>query len=86
MGKHKVELSRTAEKQFRSLEAPDRRRIVRALTALSDDPHPPGSRKLSGYVDVFRVRVGLLRVLYSVDGERLIVIILKIGHRKGVYR
>jgi len=50
---------------------------------LGDDPHPPGSRNLSGYVDVFRIRVGVYRVLYSVEGRRLIVIILKIGDRKG---
>lgn len=49
-------------------------------------PHPPGSRKLSGYSDVFRIRVGVYRILYSVEGLRLIVIILKIGHRKDVHR
>ena len=86
MARYKIELSNTAEKQLVSLEASDRRRIVRALTALGADPYPDGSRKLSGYTDVFRMRVGVLRVLYSVDGERVIVIILKIGHRKDVYR
>jgi len=53
---------------------------------LGEDPHPPGSRKLSGYTDVFRIRVGVFRVLYSVERRRLIVIILKLGHRKDVYR
>ena len=86
MARYKVEISRTAEKQFRKLGAPDRRRIAPVLAGLGDDPYPPGSRKLSGYTDVFRVRVGVFRVLYSVDGGKLIVIILKIGHRKDVYR
>jgi len=86
MARYKVEISRTAERQLRKLGAADRRRVVHALVELADDPHPPGSRKLSGYTDVFRIRVGLFRVLYSVEGRTLIVIILKIGHRKDVYR
>ena len=86
MAHYRVEVSRTAEKQLRKLKAPDQGRVVHALMGLADDPHPPGSRKLSGYSDVFRIRVGVYRILYSVEGRRLIVIILKIGHRKDVYR
>ncbi len=86
MAHYRIEISRTAEKQLRKLTAPDRRRVVGAMVGLGDDPHPPGSRKLSGYTDVFRIRVGVYRVLYSVEGRRLIVIILKLGHRKDVYR
>jgi mRNA interferase RelE/StbE len=56
------------------------------MLGLADDPHPPGSRKLAGYDDVFRTRVGRYRIIYSVEGRRLIVIILKLGHRKDVYR
>jgi len=86
MARYRVEISGTAEKQLRKLGVRDRRVVVHALVGLGDDPHPPGSRKLSGYHDVFRIRVGVFRVLYSVEGRRLIVIILKIGHRKDVYR
>jgi mRNA interferase RelE/StbE len=86
MARYKIAISRTAERQLRKLGAADRRRVVHAIVELGDDPHPPGSRKLSGYTDVFRIRVGLFRVLYSVEGRTLIVILLKIGHRKDVYR
>jgi mRNA interferase RelE/StbE len=86
MARYRVEISKTAEKQLRRLSSPDRGRVVHALVGLGNDPHPPGSRKLSGYTDVFRIRVGVCRILYSVDGRRLIVIILKIGHRKDGYR
>jgi mRNA interferase RelE/StbE len=86
MARYSVEISRTAEKQLRKLADADRAKVARVLLGLGDDPHPPGSRKLTGYDDVFRVRVGVYRVLYSVEGQRLIVIILKIGHRKDVYR
>lgn len=86
MPRYRIEISRTAEKQFRKLGAPDRSRIAKVLAGLGDDPYPPGSRRLSGYTDVFRVRAGVFRVLYSVEGRKLIVIILKIGPRKDVYR
>lgn len=60
--------------------------MVRALGALAHEPYPVGARELSGYADVFRIRVGVYRVLYAVEDGRLVVLILKIGHRKDVYR
>lgn len=86
MARYRVEISRTAEKQLGKLPRDDQRRLARAMTALGIDPHPSGSRKLTGYDDVFRLRVGRHRIIYSVEGRRLIVIILKLGHRKDVYR
>lgn len=86
MTRYDIEISETAEKQLKKLQRGDQRRVVRAIVALADEPYPRGSRKLSGYNDVFRIRVGRYRVIYSVSGNRLIVIILKIGHRKNVYR
>ncbi len=86
MGSYEIEISRTAEKQLKKLPAEDQLRVVRALLALAHEPHPRGSRQLTGYDDVFRIRVGRYRVLYSVVESRLVIIILKIGHRKGVYR
>ncbi len=86
MARYSIEISRTAEKQLEKLNRDDQRRVGRAILALADDPHPQGSRKLTGYDDVFRIRVGRYRVLYSISGKTLIIIILKIGHRKDVYR
>ena len=86
MARYSIEISRTAEKQLEKLNRDDQRRVGRAILALADDPHPQGSRKLTGYDDVFRSRVGRYRVLYSISGKTLIIIILKIGHRKDVYR
>jgi len=56
------------------------------MIALGDDPWPPGSRKLTGHEDVFRIRVGVYRIIYSVSGRTLVIVILKVGHRKDVYR
>lgn len=86
MAPYSVEISGTAEKQLRALDDEDRERVVRALGALAHEPYPVGARKLSGYADVFRIRVGVYRVLYAVEDGRLVVLILKIGHRKDVQR
>ena len=86
MARYSIEISRTAEKQLKKLRRDDQRRVVRALLNLRDEPRPQGSRKLTGYDEVFRIRVGRYRVLYSISGKKLIIIILKIGHRKDVYR
>ena len=86
MAAYEVEVSRTAERQLRKLPRADQERVVRTLLALADDPFPGGCRKLTGYNDVYRVRVGRYRILYSADGGKLVIIILKIGHRREVYR
>lgn len=86
MGSFEIEISRTAEKQLKKLPEQDQLRVVRAVLTLAEELHPTGSRKLSGYDDVFRIRVGRYRVLYSVFESRLVIIILKVGHRKDVYR
>ncbi|HTR21640.1 MAG TPA: type II toxin-antitoxin system RelE/ParE family toxin [Gemmatimonadales bacterium] len=84
MARYSLEISRTAEKQLRKLSAADRRRVARAMLALGEEPYPAGARKLIGYDDVFRIRVGVYRIIYSVSGRALVIIILKIGHRKDV--
>ena len=86
MASYRIEVSATAERQIRKLPRADQLRVVRAVQALSTDPRPPGCRKLSGYEDVFRVRIGRYRVLYSIEGRRLVIILLKVGDRKDIYR
>jgi mRNA interferase RelE/StbE len=85
MASYEIEISRTAERQLKKLAAEEQPRVVRALLALADQPRPRGSRKLTGYDDVFRIRVGRFRVLYSVSDTRLVIFILKIGPRKDIY-
>ena len=86
MAKYEIEISRIAEKQLKKLPKDDQKRVADALRELCEDSFPRGARKLSGYEDVFRIRVGRYRILYSVSETELIVIVLKIGHRKDVYR
>jgi len=86
MANYKIEISLTADRQFKELPQLEQLRIARAIQQLGANPYPTGCRKLTGYKDMFRIRVGNYRVIYSVDKKRIVIIILKIGHRKDVYR
>jgi mRNA interferase RelE/StbE len=86
MARLEIEITRSAEKRLRTLPRDDQDRLAKAMLALAEEPRPRGSRKLSGYDDVFRVRVGSYRILYSLEQRRLVILILKIGHRRDVYR
>jgi mRNA interferase RelE/StbE len=86
MATYRIEVSATAERQLRKLPGTDQVRVIRVIQALSTEPRPPGCRKLAGHDDVFRVRIGRYRVLYSIEDRRLVIIVLKVGDRKDVYR
>ena len=85
MANYKLLIKPSAVKELEALPAKDRRRLVARLQRLSSDPRPPGSEKLSGH-DLYRIRQGNYRVLYSVEDLALIVLVIKIGHRREVYR
>ena len=72
-------------KDLRGLPKADVRRILARTERLRDDPYPPNALKLEGE-DRYRVRQGNYRILYSVDDGRVIIYIIKIGHRRDVYR
>jgi mRNA interferase RelE/StbE len=64
----------------------DRVRIVERIRALAAEPRPAGCEKLTGPSALYRIRPGHYRVLYTVDDSRLIVDVIKVGHRREVYR
>jgi mRNA interferase RelE/StbE len=86
MASYRIEVSATAEKQIRKLPREDQIRVLRTIRPLAAQPIPPGARKIRGYEDVYRIRVGIYRILYRVQGRRLLIIILKIGHRREISR
>ena len=86
MTRYRIRISRTAGRQLKKLPPDARARIVRAVQGLAIDPFPTGCRKLAGYDDLFRIRAGPYRVLYSVNDGTLIVVVLKVGHRRNAYR
>ena len=86
MARFEVLIKRSAAKEIESIpRKKDRQRVVRRIQALAEDPRPPGCRKLSGR-DRYRIRQGSLRVVYAIEDEQLIVYVVKVGHRKDVYR
>jgi len=86
VGKFKVFIKPSAVKEIEDIpQKKTRQQIVRRIERLAEDPRPPGSKKLSGH-DRFRIRQGAYRIVYSVQGDKLVVYVIKIGHRKDVYR
>lgn len=87
MASYRVELTRSAE---RDLERVDRRRIRERLflraRALAKTPRPPGCEKMAGAENRYRLRVGDYRIVYEVSDAVRLVAIIKIGHRREVYR
>lgn len=73
-------------KDLRALDDKTRRRVLRAVITLEANPRPPGAKKLRGDSELWRVRVGDYRILYSIEEARLVVLVVRIGHRREVYR
>ena len=86
MAKFKVEITRTAEKQLKKIDKSFQSKIVKLILSLANNPYPSGCKQLVGYHDLFRIRVGNYRIIYSVENKKLIIIILKLGHRKDIYK
>jgi len=84
MARYRIEISATAERQLKTIRREDQIRILRSISLLAGDQRPRGCKKMSGYEDIYRIRVGNYRVIYEIDGNRVLVIILKIGHRNEV--
>lgn len=82
---YKVAFRARAHKDFLALDAAVRRRVSALIDNLAEDPRPPGIKPVIGVPGAFRVRAGDYRVVYEVDDERLIVHVVKVGHRRDVY-
>lgn len=85
MNPYKVIASKSAQKELLKLRQQANDRIIPAILKLSEEPRPPSAKKLKGGADLWRIRVGDYRVIYSVDDKILIVDVRKVGHRKDIY-
>jgi mRNA interferase RelE/StbE len=85
MAAYKIFFKRSVEKDFKSIPKKDLKRILDRIEILAEDPRPSGSEKLTGQ-ERYRVRQGLYRIVYSIQDNVLTVWIVKVGHRKDVYR
>ena len=86
MASFRLEWKRSATKDLRRIAAADVPRIIAAVENLAIDPFPPGCTKLAGSERSYRIRVGDYRVLYSVFSGQLVIEVIKVGHRRDVYK
>ena len=87
MASYRVLIKASAAKEIEAVDPKkDRQRIVAAIRSLADNPRPPGCEKLAGEGDRYRIRVGRYRIIYSVGDGELLVVVVRVGHRKDVYR
>lgn len=85
MAAYKVYFRTSVEKDFVVIPKNDLKKILQRVRTLSDDPRPPGCEKLTGQ-DRYRIRQGRYRIIYSIQDKELTVWVVKVGHRKEVYR
>jgi mRNA interferase RelE/StbE len=86
VARYSVVIKTSAVKEIeRIASVDDRRRVVEKIQSLADNPRPRGCEKLVGE-ERYRVRQGVYRIIYSIEDERLIVHVVKVGHRRDVYR
>lgn len=81
-----ITYKRSVEKELRKLSQTVRIQVVEKIQALAKNPHPTGSVKLRGAPDLYRIRHADYRIIYEVINGELIILVIKIGHRREVYR
>jgi mRNA interferase RelE/StbE len=79
-------LAPPAERQLKAFAASIQKRIVKRLKSLHHDPRPQGVKKLAGEDALYPIREGSYRILYTIQDKQLVVLVVKIGDRKEVYR
>lgn len=85
MANYKLVFKKSVSKDLRPLPKIDVTRILKRIKALQDNPRPEGSEKLSGQ-ERYRIRQGVYRIIYEVAHELLVVTVVKVGHRKHIYK
>jgi mRNA interferase RelE/StbE len=83
---YRIEFTPRAERDFKSLDGSIRGRIKQRIDSLAENPYPSGIKKIEGEEELYRLRVGDYRILYQVKSKILLVLIVRIGHRRDVYR
>ncbi len=85
MAKFDLVFKESVSKDLKEIPKQDVQRILERIDALRDEPRPQGSVKLSGK-EYYRVRQGNYRIVYEIQDSQLVVIVIKVGHRREVYR
>jgi len=82
---YKLFFKKSVQKDFDGIPKKDLKRILRRIKSLSEDPRPKGCEKLTGQ-ERYRLRQGRYRIVYSIQDDELTVWVVKVGHRKDIYR
>lgn len=83
---YSITYKKSVDKELRKLPSDTRKQIIKKILALGERPHPVGSTKLRGANNLYRIRHTSYRIIYQTSESELVVLIIKIGHRKEVYR
>ena len=85
MAEYNIFFKKSVWKDFESIPKKDLKKIMKAIESLGKDPRPSGCRKLSAQ-ERYRLRQGRYRIIYSIQDDALTIWIVKVGHRKDIYR
>jgi mRNA interferase RelE/StbE len=85
MASYELVFRKSVAKDLRHLPNEDVARILERIRALAENPRPPGCERLSG-LERYRIRQGVYRIVYEVQDRRLLVLVVKVAHRRDVYR
>ena len=85
MASYELVFRKSVAKDLRAIPNQDVKRILKRIRDLAEDPRPDGCEKLSGH-ERYRIRQGVYRIVYEIEDDRLIVLVVKVGHRREGYR
>ena len=85
MGTYKLFFKKSVQKDFETIPKKDLKKILKRIETLAEDPRPRGCEKLTGQ-EKYRLRQGRYRIVYSIQDDELTVHVVKVGHRKHIYR
>jgi mRNA interferase RelE/StbE len=85
MAEYKIFFKKSVEKDFKAIPKKELGKIIKRIGLLSEDPRPQGCEKLTGQ-EKYRIRQGRYRIVYSIQDKELTVWVVKVGHRKDIYR
>ncbi len=86
MAFYKIQWKRSAKKELKKLDQQIIIRILQSIQDLAANPYPSGSKKLIGSDSIYRIRVGDYRIIYDIQSSVLVIEIVKVGHRREIYR
>jgi mRNA interferase RelE/StbE len=81
-----IEFTTRAERALSALTGAEQLRIAKRIDSLGARPRPPGCKKLNGPESLYRIRIGDFRVIYSIEDRKLLVLVIRVGNRRDIYR